>query len=54
MQQVIHHGRRLFAVPKTLGLADRIASRSNVPGNWNKIDNTSRNIRARVMVNQKG
>lgn len=53
MQQVIQRGRRLFAVPKTLDRAERIASRSNVRGNWSKVDNTSRKVRARVIVNQK-
>ena len=53
MQQVIQRGRRLFAVPKPLDRAERIASRSNVRGNWSKVDAVSRNVRAHVIVNQK-
>jgi hypothetical protein len=32
----VQRGRRLFAVPKPLGLADKIAARSNVTGNWQR------------------
>lgn len=54
MQQVVQRGRRLFAVPKPLDRAERIAARTNCRGNWNAIDAGSRNVRARVIVNQKG
>lgn len=54
MQQVIKRGRRLFAVPKVLDRAERIASRTNVRGNWSAVDAVSRNVRIHVMVNQKG
>lgn len=53
MQQVIKRGRRFFAVPKSQDRAERIASQTNCRGNWNAIDAVSRNVRARVIVNQK-
>lgn len=54
MQQVTQRGRRLFAVPKVLDRAERIAARSNIEGNWRrKIDSHSRHVHIRVMTNQK-
>ena len=36
-RQYVRRGLRLFAVPRPQGLADRIAARSNVRGNWDRI-----------------
>lgn len=53
MQTLIKVGKRWYAVPKELGLAARIASRSNVRGNWQNIDSKSRKIRSHVILNQR-
>lgn len=51
MQQVVKIGTRYFAIPKDLGKADRIASQSNIRGNWQKC--MQHNKHARVISNQK-
>ena len=48
-QQTVRIGDRLFAVRKDLGLADRIARRSSVRGNWTQIMQEHKT--ARVMRN---
>lgn len=51
MQQVVRRGRRLFAVPKTLSLTDRIANRTVCRGNWQRLPLTG--TTARVVRNYK-
>ncbi len=35
-QQYVQRGNRLFAVPRPQGIAERIAARSNITGNWQR------------------
>jgi hypothetical protein len=51
MQIVVKIGNRYFAVKKDLGRADRIASRSNIRGNWQKV--MTHHKTARVMCNTR-
>lgn len=50
-QLYVKRGRRLFAVPRPQGLADRIAAHSNTRGNWPADDRCSG--RARVVNNMR-
>lgn len=49
MQQVTQRGRRQFAVPKVLSLTDRVAAKTNLRGNWDKVMTHHRT--ARVVLN---
>lgn len=57
MLQIVHGrlvkrvGGRFIAVPKSLGRADRIAARSNIRGNWQKVETWNRT--ARVIYNYR-
>lgn len=48
MQSVIKVGRRYFAVPKELGLAEVIANRTRLQSNWNVTQQQQRNLRAGI------
>lgn len=49
MQQVTQRGRRFFAVPKVMTLTDRVAARTNLRGNWQKV--MTHNRTAHVILN---
>lgn len=51
MQQVVKIGTRYFAIPKDKDRAERIASQSNITGNWQKC--MQHNKHARVISNLK-
>jgi hypothetical protein len=48
---VVRRGNRLFAVPKSLSLTDRIANMTQCRGNWNRLPATG--TTARVVRNYK-
>lgn len=50
-QQTQHRGRRLFAIPKPLTLAERVANQSRVKSSWDKI--ASHNATAREIRNYR-
>lgn len=49
----VQRGRRWYVVPKDLCTTDRVHAQTSVRGNWNAVDSTSRNLRPRVIVNQR-
>lgn len=50
-QRTVKHGRRMFAVPKPMGLAERIAARTDqLRGNWGAIERMPKG--SRVIINQ--
>lgn len=52
-RKFVQRGSRWFVVPKDQSRADRVHAQTNVRGNWNAVDMTSRNLHARVIVNQR-
>lgn len=46
---VIKRGRRYFAIPKPAGTAQAISERTNLVGNWNRIESQPRN--SRLIIN---
>jgi hypothetical protein len=51
MQQVVKIGNRWFAVRKDMDRAERVASQSNVRGNWQRVMQSHKT--ARVVWNTK-
>lgn len=49
--KTVQRGLRRFAVPKQLGLADRIAMRTQCRGNWDRV--ISHNATARLVRNYR-
>lgn len=50
VQAVVKRGRRTFAVPKPMGLAERVAARTQLPSQWMRIERSTPG--SRVIVNQ--
>jgi hypothetical protein len=46
---VIQRGHRFFAIPRATGFAQQVAERSNLKGNWNRIESQPRG--SRVIIN---
>lgn len=51
MRVLVKRGRRWFAVPKPLGLADRLAAQTQLRGNWGNVERNTPG--SRVISNLK-